>query len=83
MIRLDLLPEDHPLRQASLESINAHWRWTGNQWQPQGDRVPKPVRRSPPCQPIPIATKCFNDLRNGWIEHYEWYCAETESLRDS
>ena len=82
MIRLDLLPPDHPLRSMPLDAIDAHWRWTGNKWQPKGDARPKPVHREPPIRPIPIARACFNDLRNGWLTSYEWFCVDTLAVRD-
>jgi hypothetical protein len=83
MIRLDMLPPDHPLRSMTLDSINAHLRWTGDEWRPQGDAKPKPVHREPPCQPMPISSKCFNDLRNGWLTAYEWYCDDTPTVQET
>lgn len=64
MIRLDLLPIDHPLRSAPLHSIGAAYRYIDS-------KSPKP---RPVLATFGIANSTFNRLGSVWTRRYEWYC---------
>jgi len=67
MVRLDTLPQDHPLRNIPLCDIGAQYRWVYSKGNP------RPVLRA-----FGIARNAFNELGQVWTKEYEWY-AEDET----